>query len=212
MRVVGGIAKGRQLKGPAGPGTRPVMDRVKTALFDILAPEIVETRFLDLFAGTGSIGIEALSRGATSATFIENSADAMRIVRQNLTTTRLTDRAETLRTDAFAFLQQARRERRTYDIVYVAPPQYVGLASRALAQLDAAPLTEPGGAVIVQIDPRERNEMASVPLSTLALADERRYGSTLLLFFDHPEAESTGTPAAAEPESLDHREQIRLSR
>src|SRR5215475_6448711 len=84
MRVVAGSAKGRRLVGPKTPGTRPVMDRVKTALFDILASDIADTRFLDLFAGTGSIGIEALSRGAAFATFIERSPEALRCVQQNL--------------------------------------------------------------------------------------------------------------------------------
>lgn len=185
MRVVAGTAKGRKLKAPKAPGTRPVMDRVKTALFDILAPRIRNTRFLDLFAGTGSIGIEALSRGATAATFIELGPEALRCVRDNLAITGFTGQAEVLRTDAFKFLESARVAGRRYDIVYVAPPQYQGLAAKALALLDAAPLTEPGGLVIVQVDPREGAEVRGVPLSTLRESDERRYGSTLLLFYDH---------------------------
>ena len=165
------------------------MDRVKTALFDILAPEIVGISVLDLFAGTGAVGIEALSRGAASATFIERSPDAWRLVRENLALTNLSDRAEVLRTDAFAFLQQAAAANRRYDLVYVAPPQYEGLAARALAQLDAAPLTEPDGLVIVQIHPQERSGVDTVPLKRLRRYDERRYGSTLLLFYAHDESE-----------------------
>ncbi|MGH2514795.1 MAG: RsmD family RNA methyltransferase, partial [Ktedonobacterales bacterium] len=120
MRVVAGSARGRQLKGPKGPGTRPVMDRVKTALFDILVPDIRDTRFLDLFAGTGGIGIEALSRGAAAATFVELSADAVKLVHENLTLTRLTAHAEVHRADAFAFLGSAAATGRRYDMVYVA--------------------------------------------------------------------------------------------
>lgn len=185
MRVVAGTAKGRKLKAPKTPGTRPVMDRVKTALFDILARRVKGTRFLDLFAGTGSIGIEALSRGATAATFIELGPEALRCVRDNLATTGFTGQSEVLRTDAFKFLESAQAAGRRYDIVYVAPPQYQGLAAQALTQLDASPLTEPGGLVIVQVDPREGAEVRAVPLHTLAESDERRYGSTLLLFYDH---------------------------
>jgi len=184
MRVISGSAKGRQLKSPKTAGTRPVMDRVKTALFDILAPRIKGTRFLDLFAGTGSIGIEALSRGAKSATFIELSAEVLKIVRENLRITGLERQAETLRADAFRFLESARASGRIYDIVYIAPPQYQQLAARAVAQLDAAPLTEPGGLVIAQIHPRERADFDSLSLRRLRLEDERRYGSTLLMFFD----------------------------
>src|SRR5260221_4767610 len=105
MRVVTGEAKGRKLKAPKTMGTRPIIDRVKTALFDILSDEVEDVRFLDLFGGTGSVGIEALSRGAAHATFIEMDAKVLHILRENLQTTGLADRAETLRGDAFKFLQ-----------------------------------------------------------------------------------------------------------
>jgi 16S rRNA (guanine(966)-N(2))-methyltransferase RsmD len=185
MRVVAGSAKGRKLKSPTTPGTRPVMDRVKTALFDILAPRIRDTRFLDLFGGTGSIGIEALSRGATFATFVELGPEALKCIRENLAITRFTDRAEVLRSDAFAFLERAYTSGKRYDIVYVAPPQYHGMAAQAVAQLDAAPLTEPGGLVIAQVHPREHGDLDALTLRRLRRSDERRYGSTLLVFYEH---------------------------
>ena len=197
MRVIAGSAKGRQLKSPKTAGTRPVMDRVKTALFDILAPSIAGTRFLDLFAGTGSIGIEALSRGAKSATFIELSADVLKIVRENLRITGLERQAETLRSDAFRFLESAHAAGRIYDMVYIAPPQYHGLAARALAQLDVAPLTDPGGLVIAQIHPRERGDLDALTLRRLRLDDERRYGSTLLLFYEDTGGERDDVSAGA---------------
>ncbi|HEV8193995.1 MAG TPA: 16S rRNA (guanine(966)-N(2))-methyltransferase RsmD [Ktedonobacterales bacterium] len=193
MRVVSGSARGRKLKSPKTSGTRPVMDRVKTALFDILSSDVEDTRFLDLFAGTGGVGIEALSRGATSATFVELSAEIAKLVRENLAITGLSEQAEVLRADAFQFLETAKASVRHYDIVYVAPPQYAGLAARALAQLDRAPLTEPGGLVIVQVHPRERGELDALTLTTLERTDERRYGSTLLLFYDHPEEDTHAT-------------------
>src|SRR5438270_1508936 len=105
MRVVTGEAKGRKLKGPKILGTRPIIDRVKQALFNILSYRVEDTRFLDLFAGTGSVGIEALSRGAASATFIELNSKMLDLLRENLRITGLADRAETLHTDAFKFFQ-----------------------------------------------------------------------------------------------------------
>jgi 16S rRNA (guanine966-N2)-methyltransferase len=198
MRVVAGSAKGRRLVGPKTPETRPVMDRVKTALFDILAPDIVDTRFLDLFAGTGSIGIEALSRGAARATFVELSSEALRCVRQNLTITGFERQAEVLRMDAFAYLAGAFAAGTRYDLVYVAPPQYQGLAARALVALDAQLLTEPGGLVIAQVHPRERAELDALTLTRLRGYDERRYGSTLLLFYEH-------TPEDQRPETASRR-------
>lgn len=211
MRVVTGEAKGRKLKSPKTMGTRPIIDRVKTALFDILSTRVEDTRFLDLFGGVGGVGIEALSRGAASATFIEMNGKVLKILRENLQLTGLADRAETLHADAFKFLQGAagRGPRggsganalsRTYDIIYVAPPQYQEMAARALGILDTSPLLADDGLVIVQIHPKERPGVVAIPLSRLALTRERRYGSTLLMFFE---------PGTEKEQSLsDDKEQI----
>lgn len=192
MRVVTGEAKGRKLKGPKTPGTRPIIDRVKTALFDILSTRVEDARFLDLFAGVGSVGIEALSRGAASATFIEMNYSVLKLVRENLKITGLGDRAETLHIDAFKFLQSYSSENqallkgqeREFDIIYVAPPQYHEMAARALYMLDHSRLVPETVMVIVQIHPKERAVVVAVPLARLVLTDERRYGSTLLLFYE----------------------------
>ncbi len=200
MRVVTGEAKGRKLKTPKTAGTRPIMDRVKTALFDILSTQVEDARFLDLFAGTGSVGIEALSRGAQHATFIEMNTKILKLVRENLQITQLADRAETLHSDAFKFLQahqvlqpaqnahgpvlsSVAGRQRTYDIIYVAPPQYEELAARALALIDSSTLIAEDGLVIVQIHPKERSGVVAVECQHLVLTDERRYGSTLLMFY-----------------------------
>ena len=193
MRVVTGEAKGRKLKTlKTMTGTRPIMDRVKTALFDILSDEVVESRFLDLFAGTGSVGIEALSRGAARATFIEMDGKILKLVRENLQITKLADRAETLQADAFKFLAQQATTGRTYDIIYVAPPQYQEMAARALMLLDTSPLVPEEGLVIIQIHPKERTNVAAILCTRLFLTDERRYGSTLLMFYRNlPKEENT---------------------
>jgi 16S rRNA (guanine(966)-N(2))-methyltransferase RsmD len=187
MRVIAGIAKGRKLKSPSTPDTRPILDRVKTALFDILAGDVVDARVLDLFAGAGQVGIEALSRGAVSATFVELSPAVAQIVRENLTLTRLDAHAEVIRGDAFGWLRTARAQRRVYDLIYVAPPQYKGMAAQALSILDREPLTEPGGMVITHTHPRERGDFEGLALSRLRRYDERVYGSTLLFFYEHVE-------------------------
>jgi 16S rRNA (guanine(966)-N(2))-methyltransferase RsmD len=206
MRVVTGEAKGRKLKGPRTPGTRPIIDRVKTALFDILSTRVEDARFLDLFAGTGGVGIEALSRGAASATFIEMNYSMLKIVRENLKITGLGDRAETLHTDAFKFLQSNAsenqsvrgRQEREYDIIYVAPPQYQGMSAHALQLLDHSLLVPETGLVIVQIHPKERSVVAGVPLMNLTLTGERRYGSTLLMFYDLNKEKSSDVNTVSE--------------
>lgn len=193
MRVVTGAAKGRKLKGPKTPGTRPIIDRVKTALFDILSWRIEDARFLDLFAGTGGVGIEALSRGAARATFVEMSLPIVKLVRENLQITGLSEHAEVLHMDSFKFLQNhatgATTAIRTYDMIYVAPPQYQKMAARALGMLDTSPLLAEDAMVIVQVHPKERADVVAVPLSRLAQTDERRYGSTLLMFYKIPRLE-----------------------
>ncbi|HEU5198950.1 MAG TPA: RsmD family RNA methyltransferase [Ktedonobacterales bacterium] len=117
MRIVGGEARGRRLKGPKTADTRPVLDRVKTALFDILSERVVDADVLDLFGGTGAIGLEALSRGAAHATFVEINHQMAGILRENARATGLTDRAEVIRGDAFHFLEAAAAQGRRYDIV-----------------------------------------------------------------------------------------------
>ena len=187
MRVVTGAAKGRKLKGPKTPGTRPIIDRVKTALFDILSWRIEDAHFLDLFAGTGGVGIEALSRGAASATFIEMSLPIIKLIRENLQITELSEHAEVLHMDSFKFLQSHEagtgKDARVYDMIYIAPPQYQEMAARALGLLDTSPLLAEDGLVIVQIHPKERPGVATLDLSRLVQTDERRYGSTLLMFY-----------------------------
>lgn len=191
IRVISGTAKGRKLKMVPGDSTRPVMDRVKEALFNILGTGIQGASFLDLFAGTGSIGIEALSRGAKRVLFVDRERLAIRTIHENLTITKLAERAEVLRTDAFVYLQRANPE--AFEYIYVAPPQYKGMWKEVLLALDANPLhVVPDGTVVIQIDPNEREE---VPLQTLQRYDERIYGKTLLWFFERIDPEENESTA-----------------
>lgn len=192
IRVIAGSAKGRKLKMVPGDSTRPVMDRVKEALFNILGTGIRGSSFLDLFAGTGSVGIEALSRGAGRVVFIDNDRLAIRTIHENLAITRLAERAEVLRTDAFSYLQRANPQ--PFEYIYVAPPQYKGWWKEALLGLDRNPAhLQPDGVVIVQIDPSERED---VTLEVLEPFDERVYGKTMLWFFEHPVDESMDDDSA----------------
>lgn len=177
MRVIAGKAKGRRLLAVPGEGTRPISDRVKEALFSILGEMVEGARFLDLFAGTGSVGIEALSRGAEEATFVELSWQAVKVIRRNLELTSLAERAAIVHQDAFKFLRAAEG---AYDIIYIAPPQYQGLWARTLQALDERPIVSPGGQAIAQLHPKEYRPLE---LETLALLEQRKYGSTLLCFY-----------------------------
>lgn len=181
MRVIAGTAKGRTLASVPGDSTRPIADRVKSALFSILgSANLIEgCRYLDLFGGTGAVGIEALSRGAAGAVFCERDRAALRTLRRNLEATGLAERGVVVPGDAFTYLE--RSDFSQYDVVYIAPPQYRGLWLRALAAVDARPeLLAAGGRAIVQIFPKE---WAAPELTSLALIDRRQYGSTALYFF-----------------------------
>lgn len=178
MRVIAGSARGIRLQSVPGTSTRPISDRVKEALFDILGESIVGARVLDLFAGTGSVGIEALSRGAQRAVFVDNHSKAIATIRSNLQRTGLEKAASIVQADAFAYLK---REPQAFDLIYIAPPQYQGLWSKALLALESYPgWLDPQGMVVVQIFPKE---WTTLVLTTLELVDQRRYGSTLLCFF-----------------------------
>ncbi|RME85322.1 MAG: 16S rRNA (guanine(966)-N(2))-methyltransferase RsmD [Caldilineae bacterium] len=180
MRVIAGIAKGRRLESVPGTGTRPITDRAKEALFNILGDEIVNARVLDLFGGTGAVGIEALSRGAREVVFVERARSALRVLGHNLQRTGLAEGARVVRGDAFRYLQQPQEE--PFDLIYVAPPQYQRLWLRALRLIDARPeLLAPGGLVVVQIHPKEFDE---VGLASLQRVDTRQYGSVRLDFYE----------------------------
>ena len=183
-RVIGGKAKGRRLKLVPGDTTRPIMDRVKESLFNILG-DVAGTHWLDLFAGTGQVGIEALSRGAATVVFIDSARPAVQTVRDNLATTKLGEGATVLHSDAFRYLRDTGGRR--FDVIYIAPPQYKELWAAALLAIDADPgrYLNDGGLAVAQIDPREFREL---PLQGLALADKRRYGNTVLCFYERQPA------------------------
>ena len=180
MRVISGMAKGRSLQSVPGDSTRPITDRVKEALFNIFGADMIDARFLDLFGGTGGVGIEALSRGAAHAVFIEKNRKAQETIKANLLLTKLNDRAEIVRGDAFMFLRGVPQP---FHYIYIAPPQYQRLWIAALKLIDEQPgwLTD-DGEIIVQIHPKEYEAVA---LEHFAEIEQRKYGSTLLVFYEY---------------------------
>jgi 16S rRNA (guanine966-N2)-methyltransferase len=171
MRVIAGRHGGRRLQAPAGTATRPTADRVREALFSVLG-DLEGARVLDLFAGSGALGLEALSRGAAEATFVDSAPAAVRAVRANLEALGAT--AEVRRADARAFLRGARAGARHYDLIFLDPP-YRTAARLAPELSDALPAVLAPGAVVVS----ESERRAPLDLD-LPLIDERRYGDTLI--------------------------------
>jgi len=183
IRVISGTAKGRRLTMVPGGVARPITDRVKEALFNIIGPEIKGASMLDLFAGTGGVGIEALSRGAERVDFIDRDRRAIQTIHANLKLTRLAERARVIHQNSFNWIKNKSGEG-GYDYVYVAPPQYQGLWEEALSALDTnVHLLHPDAWVIAQIHPREYSPLE---LTELVEFDQRKYGATKLIFFEWP--------------------------
>jgi 16S rRNA (guanine966-N2)-methyltransferase len=173
VRVVAGSHGGRRLKAPPGSATRPTSDRVREALFSILGDGVVDSRVLDLFAGSGALGIEVISRGAAQVTFVDSSPAARKALRENLAT--LGIEAVTLKTDALKWLRSAAN---VYDLVFLDPPY--DLAERLGPELSVAlpAVLAPGATVVAESDRRQPLEIA------LPLKDERRYGDTLIRIYE----------------------------
>ena len=179
LRVIAGKAKGHNLRSVPGDSTRPITDRTKESLFNIIGADIVDSTLLDLFAGTGSVGIEALSRGAKLVLFVDKSQRAINTVKINLHDTGLDKNVKVLKQDAFKLLEQATSQ--AFDYIYIAPPQYKDLWKRSLFLLDSNPEWLSCDAwAIAQIHPVEYQ---SIELEQLVEFDQRQYGSTLLLFY-----------------------------
>ena len=147
MRVITGSARGRRLRELEGMETRPTTDRVKEGLFSALQFEIEGRKVLDLFAGTGQLGIECLSRGAAAAVFVDRRPDAVRLIRENLRITELVDRARVTAGDALEFLKTLREK---FDIVLLDPPYDAGLLEQAVAQLTAFDILNPHGIIVAE--------------------------------------------------------------
>lgn len=178
--MIAGSAKGQKLQLVPGDKTRPISDRVKESLFNIIREDLQGAHFLDLFSGTGSVGIEALSRGAAHVTFVDNQRAAIQTLENNLTSTKLKKNAKVIMGDSFAYF--AKRSAEKYDYVFIAPPQYKGLWLKALERVNEHPENLVTDAwVIVQIDKREYQPMK---LKNLEEFDQRKYSSTMLVFYE----------------------------
>lgn len=196
IRVISGYAKGRKLKLVPGEGTRPIMDRVKEALFNIIGADIVDATFIDLFSGTGSVGIEALSRGAERVTFVELAKIAVKTIQENLATTKLGEDAHIRKIDVLELLKQS-PPKTPYDFIYIAPPQYKELWLKTLQVIDSNPdWVGDDTILIVQIDPKEKTDATFKHIEPY---DERRYGKTMLWFFQRRIADNHTTENEVSP-------------
>lgn len=178
MRVISGIARGRKLVAPEGMDVRPTTDKVKESIFNILQFELPDSRVLDLFAGSGQLGLEALSRGAASCTFVDNSARSLKFVKENLEHTGLDRLPVTLRQEeAAAFLQ---RTQDTFDIALLDPPYHKQILDRVLPLL--APHLSDYGIILCET---ARDETLPESADAFCKAKEYDYGKIKLTLYRH---------------------------
>ncbi len=176
MRVTGGIGKGRRLKVPAGSRVRPTSDKVKQALFNILGEKVKGALFLDLFAGAGGVGIEALSRGAGNVVFVDDSRASLSVIKKNIEQTGFGERARVVAMRAETFLKKTSEQ---YDIIFLDPP-YTHELAPLLAMIAGPGILKTGAIVVAE---HFKKQPSPAQAGNLLLYREAQYGDTVLVFY-----------------------------
>lgn len=181
MRVISGIARGTKLDTLEGMSTRPTLDRVKESLFNIIQLKIENSNVLDLFAGSGSLGIESLSRGAAFATFCDESYKAAEIIKRNLKKVRFEDRSKLYISNFENALEKMKRENLSFDLVFLDPPYKTDYIKESLILLDKYDLLSKDAAIILETDEKDRiiNQIENLEFD---IYDVRKYGRVSLIF------------------------------
>lgn len=181
MRVISGTLRGRRLQAPAGMATRPTADRIKESVFNILGSSLPAKNVLDLFAGTGALGIEALSRGASSAVFVDQAKAALSAIRYNIRELGLEDRTRVIHWNILKNLNCLIPERGAFDLVFLDPPYETNAVAPTLARLLSCGALTSGARVVIEHSHREPIVHTT---GKLVLMDQRRFGKTLVSFMD----------------------------
>ncbi len=180
MRVISGTARGRRIQAPRGRQTRPTSDYLREVLFNLLAQEVSGRTFLDLYAGTGAVGIEALSRGATRAVFVERDRSALVTLRRNLEASGFLDRSEVVPMEVLRYLRRAASASRRFDLIFLDPPYQRVDAAAALSLIASTGLLAPAGVAALE----RSMKSASIPTPEgLAHVREIRHGDSVLRLY-----------------------------
>ncbi len=183
MRVISGSARGHKLKAPKGLTTRPTTDRIKESLFNILAPDIYGCRFLDLFSGSGAIGIEALSRGAERAVFVDSDRNSLSVIKDNISAVKLEKKAEVIGCDVRTAIMRLSSDKALFDIIFMDPPYKKGYTQETLTYIAEQNILAPDGYIVAEISSEEE-----IPSSDgLELKRIKDYKTTKMVFFSHKE-------------------------
>jgi 16S rRNA (guanine966-N2)-methyltransferase len=185
MRVIGGSLRGRRLSAFKGVRIRPTTDRVREAVFNIITALLPRSRALDLFAGTGAMGIEALSRGVDEAHFVDSNSTSVEIIKKNIEELGLSERAKIIKKDVDGFLDTITKSAERYDLLFIDPPYNAGITVQTLEKVAASEALEKGAIVVVEAGKHEpiEGEILDRGFSGLTQIDFRKYGDSLIYIF-----------------------------
>lgn len=186
MRVISGIARGTKLESINSLETRPTLDRVKESLFNIIRNKIEGTVNLDLFAGSGAIGIEFISRGAKTVIFCEKSHNAMQMIKTNLKKTRFTEKSILFEMDYLKCLKELKSKKIKLDNIFIDPPYKENIAVKATKQIIDLELLKEDGLIIIETDEKQR-ELEEIEKLPVEVKDLRKYGRVYLIFLGRKE-------------------------
>lgn len=180
MRIITGTAKGFRLKTPKGLHTRPTADRVKESIFNILGKRLQDARVLDLFSGTGNLGLEAISRGASKAVLVDQVTASL--IEDNANHTRLADKTKILRMDVYRVLEQYIQDNQQFDLIFCDPPYNEGHGLKVLSRIDKSALLAEKGVFILE---HSRHELITSNLDRLEMVRSEKYGETVVSFYQY---------------------------
>lgn len=181
MRVISGKARGKKLISPDTENTRPTLDRVKEAMFNKIQFVVKDAVCLDLFAGSGALGIEALSRGAKEVVFCDSDKNAIKIIKKNIEITRNTDNSIILNKDYNLALDEIKTKNKMFDIIFLDPPYKTNLAALAIQKIIMSNMLTKNGIAIIETDDIKKKEDI-LKTENIQIFDERKYGSVWLIF------------------------------
>jgi len=184
MRIISGEAKGRKLLSPEGMGTRPTLDRIKESIFNIIQNKVYGSVVIDVFAGTGSLGLEAVSRGAKECYLIDKGETTFKYLKQNVENFNFTDRCKCLNIDSYSALESLINKNISFDLIFIDPPYLKDMIPPTVDIITRGNLLKKDGLIVCKIDTKENLYEGNLRIK---LTDYRKYGNTTVCFYKHLE-------------------------
>jgi len=182
MRIIAGNARGRKLLSPVGMGTRPTLDRIKEAMFSIIQNKLVGAVVVDMFSGTGSLGLEAVSRGASKCYLIDMGDTTFEMLQKNVDNLKFNDKCECLKGDTYEYMKKFANEKIVFDLIFIDPPYAKDMIPPAIEIIGANSLLSKEGLIVCKIDSSEEIYTGN---SIIHLSSSRKYGNTTVLFYEY---------------------------